>query len=708
VRRWTPNVSDDPPTALLLGAPWRLRATAPAEAGFVFELPAVSTIDRFGFTQIAPAARQPSLRIAVSTDGPDRGFTDVATIAAHTPAGTEQTVTPDNPPAARWLKVTIDGGAGTGLSSLAAYGDPPASVPQHAFAGHWLIDDHVRALTDPSFGSSGAFAPQNDFAKHSDALLEIVQHDDGVQGALCWSGNADYVWRGTRSSNVVTYLRPTNTSDTPHHLTMNAEGTMLVGDENQPRFTPFVAIKISDGTSCLSKPVGSGKDVVVLTKSASTYAPMTLPKAYPGYRFRAVLAPALAPHDLDSADTAVLAAVCDAKAEFADWQSAELLAFVARGHKLIVTEADSCHDGDYSFLPYAFTGSYPGAGGRRGTQLLIVEPSTLGSGRSDPRHFVDVQAYVANVLQQLGDADIAETHDPHWCGHLFGVNALHRSGFFHMYARYERGLIIFNGLDVDDGGLPEYQRIARFELAQPVGATLPCSQTVAGGFIVAPSSTQRVAGGRAQTVRFPLRVLASLGWSGTIALTIAPESNVHWNASLSDGAVSLHGGDGPLTATIAVPADAPAGASSFEVRGTSADGSSAHAELRVEIGKPSAIAQQLARTGRADVYGIHFDFNRAAIRPESTRVLDEIAGILRAHTRWNLAIQGHTDDVGTAAYNLDLSRRRAAAVKSALVNHYHIAASRLRTRGYGATRPKASNATDAGRALNRRVELVRV
>ena len=72
-----------------------------------------------------------------------------------------------------------------------------------------------------------------------------------------------------------------------------------------------------------------------------------------------------------------------------------------------------------------------------------------------------------------------------------------------------------------------------------------------------------------------------------------------------------------------------------------------------------------------------------------------------------MRIDGHTDGIGSDAANLDLSRRRAAAVKTALVKRYGIAADRLSTGGFGESQPKADNATPEGRALNRRVELTR-
>jgi len=119
------------------------------------------------------------------------------------------------------------------------------------------------------------------------------------------------------------------------------------------------------------------------------------------------------------------------------------------------------------------------------------------------------------------------------------------------------------------------------------------------------------------------------------------------------------------------------------------------------------IEQELKQTGQAEVYGIYFDFASDKIKPESEPVLREIADALNHNPSWKLRVEGHTDNIGGDEYNLDLSQRRAEAVKSALVNRYHIAAARLTPKGFGATRPKEPNDTLAGRARNRRVELVR-
>lgn len=133
--------------------------------------------------------------------------------------------------------------------------------------------------------------------------------------------------------------------------------------------------------------------------------------------------------------------------------------------------------------------------------------------------------------------------------------------------------------------------------------------------------------------------------------------------------------------------------------------------LRIEYPEPkgssASIESALANNEVAEVYGIYFSFNRADIRPESERVLGEIAGVLKAHPQWKLRVDGHTDGIGNDAANLDLSKRRSAAVKAALVSRYGIDGGRLVTGGFGESQPQATNDTPEGRARNRRVELRR-
>jgi outer membrane protein OmpA-like peptidoglycan-associated protein len=117
--------------------------------------------------------------------------------------------------------------------------------------------------------------------------------------------------------------------------------------------------------------------------------------------------------------------------------------------------------------------------------------------------------------------------------------------------------------------------------------------------------------------------------------------------------------------------------------------------------------RELVERKRVDVHGIYFDFNSDGLRKESEPILAEIAGMLARNPQWTLSIGGHTDNVGGQAFNQELSSRRAAAVKRALVSRFKVSAERLQTTGYGLSAPTDTNDTPEGRARNRRVALVR-
>jgi outer membrane protein OmpA-like peptidoglycan-associated protein len=145
-------------------------------------------------------------------------------------------------------------------------------------------------------------------------------------------------------------------------------------------------------------------------------------------------------------------------------------------------------------------------------------------------------------------------------------------------------------------------------------------------------------------------------------------------------------GGGPRPGTIAV-------------RATSAVANAASA---------AQMAQALQDTGKVDIRGINFDVDKTIVKPSSAATLAQVAKLLKDQPSLTLEVGGHTDDTGGAEHNLKLSAGRAAAVVDALVKRHGIAASRLRAQGYGDTRPIATNDTDAGRGLNRRVELKRL
>jgi len=124
------------------------------------------------------------------------------------------------------------------------------------------------------------------------------------------------------------------------------------------------------------------------------------------------------------------------------------------------------------------------------------------------------------------------------------------------------------------------------------------------------------------------------------------------------------------------------------------------------IADAKSLAQDINSTGHASVYGIHFDFNKAEVRPESDPTLKEIAKLLQENPKLKLYVVGHTDNVGGINYNMKLSQARAEAVVKKLVSKYGVTPNRLKPYGVGPLVPVASNKTEDGRAKNRRVELV--
>ena len=101
-----------------------------------------------------------------------------------------------------------------------------------------------------------------------------------------------------------------------------------------------------------------------------------------------------------------------------------------------------------------------------------------------------------------------------------------------------------------------------------------------------------------------------------------------------------------------------------------------------------------------------FDFNKADIRPDADDALTRLATLVGGYAGSTATIEGHTDSIGSEAYNQALSERRAAGVRDWLVEHARIDPARLTARGWGRRHPVASNATPPGRQRNRRVEVI--
>jgi OmpA-OmpF porin, OOP family len=129
--------------------------------------------------------------------------------------------------------------------------------------------------------------------------------------------------------------------------------------------------------------------------------------------------------------------------------------------------------------------------------------------------------------------------------------------------------------------------------------------------------------------------------------------------------------------------------------------------IRIAVGAPD-MRNKLMTEGKLISYGIYFDVNKDVVKPESYGTLKEIAAILNEVPDVKVKIVGHTDADGQDAANLDLSKRRAASVKAELAKSFGVNADRLETDGMGESQPVAPNDTPVNKALNRRVEFIKL
>src|SRR2546425_6842030 len=311
-----------------------------------------------------------------------------------------------------------------------------------------------------------------------------------------------------------------------------------------PQGAPLTVVPGSDAADCAPRtppapPMGpESRNVLVVSYHENAYPPLGYSPAetsgqldysiYGRIHFTWVK-----PEDLTvpllagSTDTVVLSQICDIKTGGSETFKKALVAWVALGHKLIIHDADDCGSHsipDYSFLPYKFATSNPGAQGARGDRLIFVEENTIGSAkRADPA-FVDIESWVAgapNFHNEIGDSNTVTEYDPHWCGHLFGTNVLKKNGFMEAYAHYGKGLIIYDGFDNDQAYSVAYRQLVGRELAQGVNPdNLLCSARL-GDFVITTEQrlkSQAMVPGR--TYKYPLTLLSNQGYSGTIRLSL--------------------------------------------------------------------------------------------------------------------------------------------------------------------------------------------
>jgi OmpA-OmpF porin, OOP family len=125
------------------------------------------------------------------------------------------------------------------------------------------------------------------------------------------------------------------------------------------------------------------------------------------------------------------------------------------------------------------------------------------------------------------------------------------------------------------------------------------------------------------------------------------------------------------------------------------------------VADASSMLNSIEQTGKVALYGIYFDTGKSTLKTESKQALTEISNLMKKDPALKLYVVGHTDNTGTYEANIKLSMDRANAVVNALISQYSATAANLKACGAGPIAPVASNETEAGKALNRRVELVK-
>jgi outer membrane protein OmpA-like peptidoglycan-associated protein len=475
------------------------------------------------------------------------------------------------------------------------------------------------------------------------------------------------------------------------------------------------------------------ENILVIHSGAKTYGPLTYAttpsgerpgrSVYKQMKFLSLSDPEFAsPARLLGAegfDTVVLSQVCE---RLPDAFKKALTRWVAQGHKLIIQDADTCDKGpDYTFLPYRFATSNPGAHGAPSDQLIFVEENSLANARPKEPGFLNVESWLAGEganRNELGDSNLITQYDSHWCGHMFTTNENKDNGFVEAYAHLGRGLIIYDGFDIDQEDGPEYEKLVTRELSFPFDSDgLPCSIKI-GDFVIATSEnlkSQTVA--RSQTYNYPLVLFANHGYKGNVkmnATSVPPDPSLSFHFDSDTVQLSEISRTGLAVSTTNATLAEP---HALAIRGTDENGKSNVLCLQwaaVEATSPAtpppptaeALKAALDLHGRVTIY-INFDFDKAIIKPESKPIVNEVIRMMKQSPDLKLSIDGYTDNVGTHEYNIKLSQARAAAVVEALTKA-GIAADRLSSAGYGDSNPIADNDKPEGRAKNRRVELVRM
>ncbi|HOC18522.1 MAG TPA: hypothetical protein PKK95_09650 [Vicinamibacterales bacterium] len=363
---------------------------------------------------------------------------------------------------------------------------------------------------------------------------------------------------------------------------------------------------------------GESRNVLLLMTNylggPSSFVPLGIesgrfPKTYPSkwkeldifgrIKTRLVALNHVQPWMLAGVDTVVMQQACNLKPLSPRFRKA-LTAWVAAGHKLIIHDSDKCGSTpDYSWLPYRFKSDNPGAFGKPGSVLRIVENNWMAHTYRTRPGFVDTAEWVSwpPPGNELGDSNAIMEWDPGWCGHMVVKNADGIFGVVQAYAHHGRGLIIWDGLDVDMVGTRWMDVIHARQLSQGFNTdNLPCSIRV-GNFIV---TTEPRLGWRGvqpgKTYEYPLSLVSNLGYKGVVSLTASATPAIPGLKTAFEPASLEVSSLQESKLSLTMPAGGEVKPFALEVKGAAADGKTNSLCLQVGPLKSGelAVVSQLA------------------------------------------------------------------------------------------------------------------
>ncbi|RZN42782.1 MAG: DUF11 domain-containing protein [Methanosarcinales archaeon] len=217
---------------------------------------------------------------------------------------------------------------------------------------------------------------------------------------------------------------------------------------------------------------------------------------------------------LDNYDTFVMWRVCETHLNtWTDQQKQDIVDWVYAGGKLIIWDTECTDNPDYTWLPYSFVTSNPGAMGSHKCPLTVVEENNLSSSDSTSPYYIDTTT-ICTHTDAVGDANILTTYSSSWCQDMEAINYYDVTGPVHVYAHYGSGLMIYCGLDADYMGLgytgsAELEQVLLNELAQPWGdeaCGLPCGAPIPPGVLKVDKIGDKTTMNVGETVTFTITV----------------------------------------------------------------------------------------------------------------------------------------------------------------------------------------------------------